>query len=237
MHSREICASLALPFQIRPCRRSTYATITALVCSSIHDSDHVEPWIIAMYRFALSKGPATPRYLKTMDCPARWAIKPMFSDFKLRGFGVEDTQIQHPDRLARLLVMTLAIYTAVSNGQWNAKANPTTAEKRYEASAEKARAVENFALYQRSTMHRPPYTQHRATAFPPDRKICCMLSFVNSQLTLLPGEWPQTTLLPSQNLCNGTRQPASCKGEAHGGMISIGNSELIGRTTRCQIKS
>ncbi len=55
----------------------------------------------------------------------------MFSDFKSRGFGVEDTQIQHPDRLARLLlVMALALYTAVSTGLWDAKANPTPAEKK-----------------------------------------------------------------------------------------------------------
>jgi hypothetical protein len=41
----------------------------------------------------------------------------MFSDFKSRGLGVEDTRIQHPDRLARLLlVMALAIYTTVSTG-------------------------------------------------------------------------------------------------------------------------
>ena len=58
---------------------------------------------------------ATPGYLKTLDYSARWAIEPMFSDFKSRGFGVEDTQIQHSDRLARLLlVMALALYIAVS---------------------------------------------------------------------------------------------------------------------------
>jgi hypothetical protein len=89
----------------------------------IHDPDHTEPWIIAMA--------ATPGYLKTLDYSARWAIEPMFSDFKSRGFGVEDTQIQHPDRLARLLlVMALAIYTAVSTGQWDAETNPTPAEKK-----------------------------------------------------------------------------------------------------------
>lgn len=89
----------------------------------IHDPDHAEPWIIAM--------PATPGYLKTLEYSARWAIEPMFSDFKSRGFGVEDTQIQHPDRLARLLlVMALAIYTAVSTGQWDAETNPTPAEKK-----------------------------------------------------------------------------------------------------------
>jgi hypothetical protein len=72
---------------------------------------------------------ARPGYLKTLDYSARWAIEPMFSDFKSRGFGIQDTQIQHPDRLARLLlVMALAIYTAVSTGQ--ARTNPTPAEKK-----------------------------------------------------------------------------------------------------------
>jgi Transposase DDE domain len=88
----------------------------------IHDPDHAEPWIIAMS--------ATPGYLKTLEYCARWAIEPMFSDFKSRGFGVEDTQIQHPDRLARLLlVMALALYIAVSTGQWDAASNPVPAEK------------------------------------------------------------------------------------------------------------
>lgn len=89
----------------------------------IHDPGHAEPWIIAMS--------ATPGYLKTLDYSDRWAIEPMFSDFKSRGFGIEDTQIQHPDRLARLLlVMALAIYTAVSTGRWDAETNPTPAEKK-----------------------------------------------------------------------------------------------------------
>ncbi len=55
----------------------------------------------------------------------------MFSDFKSRGFGIADSSIQHPDRLARLLlVMALALYTAVSTGQWDATTNPTPAEKK-----------------------------------------------------------------------------------------------------------
>ena len=87
----------------------------------IQDPDHAEPWIVAMS--------AKPGDLRTLESSARWAIEPMFSDFQSRGFGVEDTQIQHPDRLARLLlVMALAIYTAVSTGQWDAEANPTPAE-------------------------------------------------------------------------------------------------------------
>ncbi len=89
----------------------------------IQAPDHAEPWIIAMA--------ATPGYLRTLEYSARWAIEPMFSDFKSRGFGVEDSHIQHPDRLARLLlVMALAIYTAVSTGLWDAQTNPTPAEKK-----------------------------------------------------------------------------------------------------------
>jgi Transposase DDE domain len=89
----------------------------------IQDPEHAEPWIIAMA--------AKPGYLKTLEYSARWAIEPMFSDFKSRGFGVEDTQIQHPDRLARLLlVMALAIYFALSTGQWDAQTNPTPTEKK-----------------------------------------------------------------------------------------------------------
>ena len=53
----------------------------------------------------------------------------MFSDFKSRGFGVEDTQIQHSDRLARLLLV-MALYFAVSTGQWDAETNPAPAEKK-----------------------------------------------------------------------------------------------------------
>ena len=35
----------------------------------------------------------------------------MFSDFKSRGFGIEDTQLRYADRLDRLiLVMALALY-------------------------------------------------------------------------------------------------------------------------------
>jgi Transposase DDE domain len=88
----------------------------------IRDPGHKEPWIIAM--------PAKPGYLKTLDYSQRWAIEPMFSDFKSRGFGLEHTQIQYPDRLSRLiLVMALALYFAVSTGQWDAQNNPLPAEK------------------------------------------------------------------------------------------------------------
>jgi hypothetical protein len=55
----------------------------------------------------------------------------MFSDFKSRGFGLEQTHIQYPDRLARLiLIMSLALYWAVSTGMWDHVNNPTPAEKK-----------------------------------------------------------------------------------------------------------
>ncbi len=89
----------------------------------IQDPGHEEPWIIAMSEM--------PGYLTTLDYARRWGIEPMFSDFKTRGFGLEDSQIRHPDRLARLiLVMTLALYLAVSTGQWDALHRATPAERK-----------------------------------------------------------------------------------------------------------
>jgi len=91
----------------------------------IHDAGHAEPWIIAMS--------AEPSYLSTLEYSRRWGIEPMFSDFKSRGFGIQETQIQYPDRLGRLiLVMSLALYWAVSTGMWNAAENPTPNEKKSE---------------------------------------------------------------------------------------------------------
>ena len=84
----------------------------------IHDPGHAEPWIIAMSE--------KPGYLRTLEYSARWGIEPMFSDFKSRGFGIEDTQLRYADRLDRLiLVMALALYVAVSTGQWDAVHHPT----------------------------------------------------------------------------------------------------------------
>ena len=55
----------------------------------------------------------------------------MFSDFKSRGFGLEDSQLQRTDRMDRLiLVMTLALYWAVSTGMWAAKNAALPAEKK-----------------------------------------------------------------------------------------------------------
>lgn len=89
----------------------------------VHEEGHPEPWIIAM-----SDLPTTAR---TFDYGLRWGIEAMFSDFKSRGFGIERSQLQRTDRMDRLiLVMTLALYWAVSTGMWAAENAPLPAEKK-----------------------------------------------------------------------------------------------------------
>lgn len=69
------------------------------------DPGHKEPWIVAM--------DARPGKAAVLDYGARWCIEPLFSDFKSRGFRLEDTQLERRDRLARLmLIMALAMSTA-----------------------------------------------------------------------------------------------------------------------------
>jgi hypothetical protein len=75
----------------------------------LHEKGHKEPWIIAMSD--------TPSKGKVLDYGMRWSIEPMFSDFKSRGFGITKTQLQHADRIERLiLVLTIALYWAASTG-------------------------------------------------------------------------------------------------------------------------
>lgn len=89
----------------------------------IHEPGHDEPWIIAMRQ--------SPSTYKALDYGLRWGIEAMFSDFKSRGFGLEDTQIRYPERLARLiLVMALALYWAVSTGMWDSAHNALPAQKK-----------------------------------------------------------------------------------------------------------
>lgn len=75
----------------------------------LHEKGHKEPWIIAMSQ--------TPSKARVLDYGMRWGIEPMFSDVKSRGFNITKTQLIHPDRIERLiLVLTLALYWAVSTG-------------------------------------------------------------------------------------------------------------------------
>jgi hypothetical protein len=67
-----------------------------------------------------------------LDYAVRWAIEPMFSDFKGRGFELEDSQLAHADRLERLiLIMSLAMYWCVQVGQEDALNRPTPLEKKH----------------------------------------------------------------------------------------------------------
>jgi hypothetical protein len=60
----------------------------------------------------------------------------MFSDFKTRGFGLEDSHLRRPERPERperldrlILVMALALFWAVSTGMWDAVHGATPDEK------------------------------------------------------------------------------------------------------------
>jgi hypothetical protein len=96
----------------------------------IHDPGHAEPWIIAMSD--------QPKYLSTLDYSRRWGIEPMFSDFKSRGFGVEDPDslprssrpLDPRHSLPRRRPGALALYWAVSTGHWDAAYHPTPGEKK-----------------------------------------------------------------------------------------------------------
>jgi hypothetical protein len=80
----------------------------------LHEKGHAEPWIIAM--------DCVPGKYRTLDYGMRWGIEPLFSDLKSRGFGITKTKLQHADRIERLLlVLTIAIYWAVSTGMMPAK--------------------------------------------------------------------------------------------------------------------
>ena len=89
----------------------------------LHEAGHAEPWIIAMDCF--------PTKARVLDYGLRWGIEPMFSDFKSRGFGLEETQLQVPERLDRLiLIMALAMYWCVRCGREDAFQAPTPTEKK-----------------------------------------------------------------------------------------------------------
>jgi len=63
----------------------------------LHEPGPKEPWIIAR------DGP--PTRATVLDDGARWVIEPTFSDFKSRGFKLEDSQLEHAERLERLILI------------------------------------------------------------------------------------------------------------------------------------
>jgi len=91
----------------------------------LHEPGHPEPWIIAM--------DCPPTRAAVLDYGARWGIEPMFSDFKSRGFELEDSQLGLADRLERLvLIMALAMHWCVCVGRTDAANRPTPLEKKRE---------------------------------------------------------------------------------------------------------
>ena len=74
----------------------------------------------------------------------------MFSDLKTRGFNLEDSQIQRTDRLDRLiLVLSLALYWAVSTGMWDSFENKRPAEKKCAAARRRNVARSLTSLFKR----------------------------------------------------------------------------------------
>lgn len=79
-------------------------------------------------------------------------MEPMFSDFKSRGFGITKTNLQHEDRIERLIsVLTIALYWSVSTGM-----RPKSTQEKHTKKAERSvtsffkvglRFILNAALY------------------------------------------------------------------------------------------
>ena len=89
----------------------------------LHETGHEAPWMIAM--------DCLPTRAAVLDYGARWAIEPLFSDFKSRGFQLAETQLRAPARLDRLLlIMTWAMYWCGRVGRHDALYNPTPIEKK-----------------------------------------------------------------------------------------------------------
>src|SRR5215212_7755741 len=93
----------------------------------------MSPWCTGTARpsHGSSLCPSVPRQGAPVTTVCAGGIEAMFSDFKTRGFNLEASQIERPDRLDRLiLVLALALYWAVSTGMWDAIENRTPVEKK-----------------------------------------------------------------------------------------------------------
>lgn len=100
-----------------------FATGISTNLGILYEPGHDEPWIIAM--------DAPPARATVLDYGSRWAIEPTFSDFKSRGFNLQDSQLEHADRLERLiLIMALAMHWCVRVGRDEALHRPTPLEKK-----------------------------------------------------------------------------------------------------------
>jgi len=90
--------------------------------SILQEPGHDEPWLLAVA--------TEPNYYKTLDYGMRWGCEAMFSDFKTRGFGLEDTKLERADRIARLmLILSVAMHWCVLAGLRDRLLNPLPREK------------------------------------------------------------------------------------------------------------
>lgn len=90
--------------------------------SILQEPGHDEPWLLAVG--------AEPNYYKTLDYGMRWGCEAMFSDFKTRGFGLEDTKLERADRIARLmLILSVAMHWCVRAGFRDRMLTPLPREK------------------------------------------------------------------------------------------------------------
>jgi hypothetical protein len=88
----------------------------------LQESGHPEPWFIAM--------DVKPSVGRILDYGMRWGIEALFSDLKTRGFSITKPQLQHADRIERLLlVLTIAFYWAVSTGMGPPTHQPKSKKK------------------------------------------------------------------------------------------------------------
>lgn len=91
--------------------------------SILQEPGHEEPWILATG--------SSPNYYTALDYGMRWGCESMFSDFKTRGFGLEDTELEKTDRLARLLlILSVALHWCVFTGLGDRLENPLPREKK-----------------------------------------------------------------------------------------------------------
>ncbi len=105
----------------------------------LHESGHDEPWIIAM--------DCLPTRSAVLDYGSRWAIEPTFSDFKGRGFDLEDSQLEHAERLEKLiLIMALAMHWCVRIGLEDALNRPTPLEKKRKRKATRSIGVSRNSI-------------------------------------------------------------------------------------------
>ena len=96
--------------------------------SILQEPGHDEPRILATGK--------SPNYYTALDYGMRWGCEAMFSDFKTRGFGLEDTRLERPDRVARLLlILSVALHWCVFTGISDRLNNPLPREKKQKSLA------------------------------------------------------------------------------------------------------